>query len=124
MSKRAGSVVVSTLAAAALLTAAPAASAASAYCSQTGDFCYSAKKRAGVVRLAFATFSFTGRVKACVTAPTGSKTCRSFLLRSRRGVHSFDVRWSAHFPNAGAGTYRVRFRNFGNVLGPAVTFTR
>ena len=85
------------------------AHAASSYCSPSGDFCYSAKKRDGVVRLALGTFSFRGTVDVCVTAPDEAHSCKGFRLRERRGLLEVDARWSAHFPRKGPGTYRVTF---------------
>jgi hypothetical protein len=35
-----------------------------------------------------------------------------------------NARWSAHFPNRGAGRYRVRFFVGGAAIGPSVAFTR
>lgn len=108
-----------------LLAAFPAAAhAASSHCSPTGDYCYSAKKRDGAVRLALATFSFRGSVDVCVTAPDASRTCKAFRLRESRGLFAIDARWSAHFPRKGAGTYRVTFaaEDVGSAFRPAVTF--
>jgi hypothetical protein len=106
------------------LVAAPA-SAASTYCSTSGDLCYAARRERGVVRLRFDTFSFTGRVRVCVTPPRGARACRSFrLVRHGMGVRGMNARWSAHFPNQGAGRYRVRFFAGGSALGPSVSFTR
>lgn len=115
--------VLAALIAGALLPS--AAVAASGYCSPSGDYCHSAKKRAGVIRLSLGTFSFRGRAGVCVTGPEDRRTCRSFRLRQRTGgVYGFDIRWSAHFPDQGRGTYRVRFRYSGATLGPRDTFRR
>ena len=104
---------------------APAPAAASSYCSPTGDYCHSAGERDGVVRITLDTFSFRGRVRVCVTGPEDRTTCRRFRLRAgKHGVYGFSVRWSTHFPDQGAGTYRVRFRYAGTSLGPADTFRR
>ena len=104
---------------------APAPAEATGYCSPTGDYCHSAGKRDGVVRLTLDTFAFRGRVRVCVTAPDDRRTCRRFRLRRRaNGVHGFSVRWSAHFPDRGPGRYRVRFRYAGTSLGPADSFRR
>lgn len=101
------------------------ASASSSYCSPTGDYCHSAVKRDGVVRIMLHTFSFRGRVRVCVTDPDRERSCKRFRLRARRdGIFGFRVRWSRHFPNGGRGTYRVRFRYGGSQLGPADRFRR
>jgi hypothetical protein len=106
-------------------TAAPA-SAASGYCSPTGDYCYSARAERGVVRLRLSTFSFSGDVEVCVSHRRGRACHRFALRRNRHDVYAFAVRWSRSFPNHGHGTYRVRFRVPGtpSALGPGATFRR
>jgi hypothetical protein len=106
------------------LVAPSAADARSAFCSPTGDFCFGARRVDGRVTLQLDTFSFRGSVRACVRPPGGSgDTCRAFRLRPRdNGLFGFRARWSAHFPNAGPGTYRVRFSYQGTTLGTPVTF--
>lgn len=106
------------------LTAGPAM--ANGYCSPTGDYCMSAAKKKGAVRISLATFSFRGRVRVCVTAPDGAKACKRFELELRRpdaDVYSFDVRWDRYFPDGGAGRYRVRFSQQGNRIGRVLRFT-
>ncbi len=99
------------------------ASAASTYCSPSGDYCYAAKKRGGVVRIMLDTFSFRGRVKVCVQTPVGDVDCRRFKLRSRGdGLYGFSIRWSRHFPTAGRGRYNVDFYWAGIRIGSGVTF--
>jgi hypothetical protein len=111
-----------------LLAGLPAAAQArSGYCSPTGDYCTQVKKRSGVWRITLQTFAFRGRVRTCVTTPAGERTCRRFRLRAipaAGGLYGFDARWSRHFPDRGAGTYRVRFTYGGSTLGPRLTFTR
>jgi hypothetical protein len=109
----------------ALALGAPAASAASSYCSSTGDVCYAARAAGGVVRLRLDTFSFTEPVRVCVTPPRGARSCKSFRVFPRAGgIMGMNARWSAHFPNRGAGRYRVRFFVGGAAIGPSVAFTR
>ena len=120
---------VTALLATGVVTAIPVApaAAASSYCApETGDYCYSAVKRSGVVRIGFDTFSFTGKVRVCVTAPTDERTCQRFALKAKKnGINGFTKRWSSFFPNEGKGTYRVTFAPAGNPkLGPGVTFER
>jgi hypothetical protein len=108
--------------------AAPAATA-SGYCSPTGDYCYSARVRNGAVRLVLGTFSFRGRVRVCVTPPGGgTPDCKAFRLGGTgNGIYEVDVKWSAHFPRRGPGTYRVTFApaaTGGAKLGPGATFRR
>jgi hypothetical protein len=86
------------------------AGAASAYCSPTGDYCYSAGNERGVVRIRLTTFSFQEPVEVCVSHRKG-RECRRFTpRRTRHDAFAFAVRWSRWFPNHGPGTYRVRFR--------------
>jgi hypothetical protein len=111
---------------AALAIGAPAASAAATWCSESGDSCTSVPNRKGVQRLVLQTFSFGGKVRICVTPPTGTRTCKAFTLRDRSGLNTVDVRWSSHFPNRGAGSYRVTFTPdaTGAKYGPTLTFRR
>lgn len=106
----------------ALLMALPsAASAATAYCSPSGDFCTSAAKRNGIRYLSLRTFAHRGRVQVCVTHD-GQRDCRRFRLRLRDHIHQLERRWSRHFPNHGPGRYRVTFRQSGFALGPTLRF--
>lgn len=110
-----------------LLLAFPAAaSARSGYCSPSGDVCYSVKKKKGDVALRFGTFSFRGKVEACVTAPDRSRKCKTFKLkRGKRDIYAVRVLWSKHFPRKGKGKYRVRWRSTsGGNYGPRVSFRR
>jgi hypothetical protein len=101
------------------------AAAASTYRSTTGDVCYSARRVDGVLRLRLDTFSFAVPVRVCVTPPRGARACRSFrLFRRAGGLRGMNARWSAHFPDRGAGRYRVRFLVGGTAIGPSVSFTR
>ncbi len=120
-------ILVAVLAAAALVTAVqPAAALArSAYCSPTGDYCTSVTRKAGDVLLRIGTFSFRGSYRLCVRAPDGSATCKRFRLRrGRAGIYSSTKGWRRHFPDKGAGVYRVRWQKFGNNLGPRLSFRR
>ena len=107
------------------LIAAGAAEARSSYCSPTGDYCTSVKRKGGDVLLRIATFSFRGSYRLCVRVPDGSAVCKRFgLLRDRGGIYASAKGWSRHFPNKGAGVYRVRWQKFGNNLGPRLSFRR
>ena len=124
---RTSAALIATGVACAAVVAAPApaaAAAASSYCSPTGDYCHAAVNRGGVVRIMFDTLAFRGRVRVCVTDPSGDRSCKRLRLRSRNGGFGFTVRWSRHFPNGGPGRYRVRFHGGGAQLGPADTFRR
>jgi len=102
-----------------------AADARSSYCSPTGDYCTSATSRNGDVLLRIRTFSFSGSYRLCVRAPDRSATCKRFRLRrGRAGIYSSAKGWSRHFPNRGAGVYRVRWQKLGTNLGPRLSFRR
>jgi hypothetical protein len=113
------------LALAALAAAPGTASAASAYCSTSGDVCYSARSAPPVkLRLGLAAKYFDS-FRLCVTAPGGTRDCRRFAVRlMANGIYGRSVRWSRHFPNRGHGSYRVRWFAGGNAIGPPVTFRR
>ena len=107
----------------ALVLAAPAA-AKESYCSSTGDYCTSAGKLKGVRYLRIGTFSFTGRVKICVKDPTAARVCHSFRLTRSGPMWEVKLIWKRHYPDRGAGAYRVTFSWNGTQLGPALTFTQ
>ena len=92
------------------------------YCSPNGDYCTEAIKDDGV-RLKIGAFAFRGRYKLCVTTPHGDRTCREFrMTENAAGQYADSVRWARHFPNHGAGAYRVVWRKFGDRLGPVLGF--
>ena len=109
-----------------LATGLPAAAdARSSYCSPTGDYCTSAKRKGGDVLLRIGSFGFRGAYRLCVRAPDGSAACKRFSLRrDRAGVYASSKGWSRHFPDKGAGVYRVRWQKFGRNLGPRLSFRR
>ena len=100
------------------------ASAASKYCSPSGDLCYGTSTAPVKLTIALAAEYFE-RYRLCVTGPDGARDCKRFRVRpTDNGVWEGKVRWARHFPNRGRGTYRVRWFALGNALGPAVTFRR
>jgi hypothetical protein len=92
------------------------------YCSPTGDYCTSATRSAGTVKLRLATFSFSGRYKLCVKPSTGARTCKTFPFVRRSGQWVSEVRWYRQFPNRGTGLYTVTWFYGGTRLGPPLTF--
>ena len=102
---------------------APAA-AKESYCSPTGDYCTSVAKRQGVRYLRLGTFSFTGRVRICVRDPSAARVCHSFRLRRSGPLYEVKLIWKRHYPNRGAGTYRVTFFYGTTRLGPVLAFRR
>jgi hypothetical protein len=104
----------------------PAAAAAGAvrdrYCSPTGDYCTSAQRSGGAVKLRVATFSFSGRYRLCVKPPGRAATCKTFPLRRRAGQWVSEVLWYRQFPNRGNGRYAVTWHYGGVRLGPPLTF--
>ena len=114
------------LVATAFAAAPSSASAASSYCSTSGDVCYSARSAPPVkLRLGLAAKYFD-RFRLCVTGPEGTRDCKRFAVRLMANrIYGRSVRWSRHFPNRGHGVYRVRWlQQDGSRLGPAVTFRR
>lgn len=62
-------------------------------------------------------------LRSCSSADRTPADQRFRLRRVEGGLREIRVRWSAHFPNAGVGTYRVRFSQGpptvnGQTLGP------
>ena len=108
------------------LTLSPAAAQArSSYCSPSGDYCTGVLKKNGQVLLRISTFSFSGKYRLCVRAPSGRATCKSFTLtKTKMGIFASTKSWSKHFPSGGKGTYRVRWQKFGSNLGPRLSFSR
>jgi hypothetical protein len=104
-----------------LAVAAPAA-ARTTYCSPSGDFCTSVARLHGIRYLRISTFSFTGRVKICVRDPTATRICHSFRLRRARSLYQVKLVWKRHYPNRGAGLYRVTFFLGSARLGPVLAF--
>ncbi len=95
------------------------------FCSLSGDFCYGIRRQGADAILRLDSEVNFGRYNLCVTAPDGSRECERFRLRrDPRGPFSSRVRWSAHFPEKGAGVYRVRWRKDGRSLGPRLSFRR
>jgi hypothetical protein len=92
------------------------------YCSPTGDYCTSAQRKAGAIKLGLTTFSFSGRYRLCVKPTARAPTCKSFPLHRRGDLWRSDVRWHRNFPNAGTGIYRVTWHYGGSQLGPALGF--
>ena len=107
------------LAAAAL---APAAAAKVTYCSPTGDYCTSALKKAGTIKLTLSTFSFSGRYRLCVKPIGAAQTCKSFPLRRRGDVWRSEVTWYKNFPKRSTGIFRATWFYGGVRLGPPLTF--
>jgi hypothetical protein len=109
-------------AAALVLAAAAPGAFRDKYCSPTGDYCTSAVRSSGTVKLRLATFSFSGRYKLCVKPTTGAQTCKSYPLRRRSSQWVSDVVWYRNFPNRGTGVYTVTWSYGGTRLGPPLKF--
>jgi hypothetical protein len=101
---------------------APTAAAKVTYCSPTGDYCTSATRSAGAVKLRLATFSFSGRYKLCVKRAGGVQTCKTFRLVRRSSRWVSEVTWYKQFPNGGTGIYTATWFYGGARLGPPLTF--
>lgn len=105
-----------------VLAAAASGALRDRYCSPTGDYCTSAERSAGAVKLRLATFSFSGRYRLCVKPTSRARTCKTFPLRRRSGQWVSEVRWYTNFPNHGTGLYAVTWHYGGVRLGPPLTF--
>jgi hypothetical protein len=92
------------------------------YCSPTGDYCTSAERSGGAVKLKVSTFSFSGRYRLCVKPTRRAATCKTFPLRRRNGQWVSNVTWYKNFPNRGTGLYTVTWHYGGVRLGPPLTF--
>jgi hypothetical protein len=101
---------------------APTAAAKVTYCAPTGDYCTSVKKVNGVRYLRITSFAFNGRVKICVAK--GGRVCHNFRLTKVGPAYGLNIRWARHYPDRGAGTYRVSFFLGAQRLGPVLAFVR
>ena len=114
--------VAAALATACLLVPATAAAGVlDNYCHPTGDYCTSVEKQRGVIKLRFATSSFTGKIEICSQPVGGNKECREFRLRKKGDLYVRSVNWERHF-GGGAGLYKASWYFDGNGLGPALSF--
>jgi hypothetical protein len=108
---------------AALALAAPA-SARSSYCSQSGDVCYGLSAGSDPkIQLSLAAKYFK-EARICVSPPSGNRSCGTFAVKRYGSFYGVRVRWSSKFPNKGKGTYKVKFYNGADSLGPSVSFKR
>ncbi len=98
-----------------------AAGVLDSYCHPTGDYCTSVEKKRGVIKLRFATFSFTGKIEICSGPVGGNRECRKFRLREKGDLYARSVNWERHF-GGGAGLYKAIWYFEGNQLGPALSF--
>jgi hypothetical protein len=111
------------VAAAALAILPAAASARSTYCSTSGDVCYGVVKGSSPIKLRITTAAkYFSRYRLCITGPHGERECHRFRIRKRNGVYRSTVSWPKHYEYNGKGSYRARWFQGGNALGPAVTF--
>ena len=113
--------VLAAAALAVLAWVAPAA-ARTSYCSPSGDFCTSVARVKGIRYLRISTFSFTGRVRICVRDPSTTRVCHNFRLRKVGQLYQVMLIWKRHYPNRGAGVYRVTFFLGSTRLGPVLAF--
>ena len=103
--------------------AAPAPKRLAAYCSPSGDVCYGAFERGGVVRLQITTAArYFTRYTLCVRPPAGARRCGTFpLFRGAAGSGYGSVRL-ATFGATGPGVYRATWRIGSGPLGPTLRF--
>ena len=79
------------------------------------------EEEARIIKLRFATFSFTGGVEICSDQVGGNRECRKFRLREKGDLYARSVNWERHF-GGGAGLYKAIWYFEGNQLGPALSF--
>ena len=106
---------------AALLVAAPAPKPLASYCSPSGDVCYGAFRRGGVVRLQITTAArYFPRYTLCVQPPAGARRCGSFpVFRGAAGSGYGTVKLST-FGTPRPGVHRVTWRLASGPLGPTL----
>jgi hypothetical protein len=110
------------VAAALVLAVAASGALRDRYCSPTGDYCTSAERAGGAVKLRLSTFSFSGRYRLCVKPTRRAATCKRFPLRRRGDQWMSAVNWYRNFPSHGPGRYTVTWHYGGVRLGPPLTF--
>ena len=103
------------------------------YCSPTDDYCVAVLKRHGRIKFWISSEGFTGEYELCVrpfsrASDSGgqqrSTRCQTFELDRRRdGVYDDRVDWERHFPNRGAGHYKVFWRRLDERLDKALHFS-
>jgi hypothetical protein len=104
------------------LAAAPGAGA-NAYCSPSGDWCFSAARvHERVVLQLNAAAHYWRKIEICVTPPAGGPTCRPAPFRSLRRTDQARLIWASAFPYGGPGRYGVEFRADDGKLGKRVEF--
>lgn len=89
---------------------APAAPAATSWCSESGDTCYGTFKRDGK-RYVSVTYAAQYKTKGrlCVKAPNGKRDCVTRKLRRGKfDTWSLTLRWSTNFPGRGPGVYTLQ----------------
>lgn len=94
------------------------------HCSASGDVCYGAFGSGAAVRLRVTlAANYFHSYALCVRAPDGTRTCQRFhTWPIAHGLYQSTLRWLAHFPDKGRGTYRATW-NFGaGPARPAITF--
>jgi hypothetical protein len=93
------------------------------YCAPGGDFCEAVYDERGSRYIAVY-ISSVRRIRLCITAPSGTRTCRELRLKSNHdGTYGLAFRWASRFPHRQNGAYVARFSNNPAELYPhAMTF--
>ena len=93
------------------------------YCSPSGDYCTSVKKKNGQYFLGIATFSFSGKYRLCARhTDSGQRLCKTFRLRRRGDNYVSNRNFGADFNPPPNSRYCVSWRKFGNKLGRSLCF--
>jgi hypothetical protein len=100
------------------------ASARSSYCSPSGDVCYGVVKGSSPIKLQIILQAkYFSRYKLCIRGPNNIRECRRFKIRKlKHGTYGSTVNVAKHFNFQGKGTYRARYSQGGQSLGPALTY--
>jgi hypothetical protein len=103
-----------------------AAQAEPGYCSASGDVCYGITGSGSSVKLRLTTAAqYFSTYRVCVTPPSGKRTCvKAKVKKLKSGIYGSALKWSSNFPNAGHGTYKVKWYASGGGLGPSLSFKR
>jgi hypothetical protein len=95
-----------------------------AYCSRSGDVCYSVVDVDGKAVLQITTAArYFKRYTLCVRAPGRAARCGTYpVFRLAGSVWTSNIRFAKQFRYVGEGTYRATWKAGGHRLGPTLSF--
>lgn len=91
------------------------------YCSPTGDYCLAIQAQKGRVKLQIVSQAFKGRYTLCVKGPE-SRECHEFTLEDIGSSYADSIDWERRFGAQGDGTYLVKWKLGGTILGKTLGF--